>query len=73
MVNKEKRKRQANKIELEDLGPGIRGRTIPREELKINEELVKNLANDTGSNAFAEFLYRVYKVDPSDKKRTSDQ
>jgi hypothetical protein len=69
MPTTENKKVTNNKeIELEDLGPGIRGRLIPPEELELTEEQVKKLTKETGSEAFAEFMYRLYKIKPPKKE-----
>lgn len=54
--------------ELEDLGHGIRGRSIPPEELSLNEDQIKKLAEESGSDTFAEFLFAIYRIKPRKEK-----
>lgn len=53
------------KSDLEELGPGIWGREVPEEEMEVNPDLVRKLAEESGSKAFAEFLYRIFGINDS--------
>ena len=59
---------QTKKPELEDMGQGVRGRSIPPEELRLDEDQIKKLVEESGSDAFAAFLYSVYKIKPPKEK-----
>ena len=54
---------------LEPLEEGVVGRTIPPEQLKVRPDLVKLLADEADSDAFASFIYEVYNItNPQSKK-----
>jgi hypothetical protein len=61
--------RRARQIKLQVLGPGIRGRIIPPAERGGDEEFIRKLAEEHGSDEYAKFIYRIYGLKPRGNTR----
>ena len=62
-------KQERPEVILEEIAPGIWGRTIPPEELKVTPEQVEGFIKQNGyEGRLADFIYKLYKVKPPQRQ-----